>query len=190
MFRDNFQDYTESTVRNGQITTEDLATDSQITKRFPKRAVVKVNMSPQRIHAENSPTFNITAAQVLQKDRITLKQSTCLSLTVRLKLKGRLWPTSSDQVWFCVVPALVVILNNIQTCWLLKRKMKKDSRSSWMDLWYQGESQKPLKKTPNTAVHQQFMSLSHICIPVQSFHDTKHKVHKKKLTNLIYSFKF
>lgn len=71
MFRDNFQDYTESTVRNRQITTEDLATDSQITKRFPKRAVVKVNMSPQRIHAENSPTFNITAAQVLQKDRST-----------------------------------------------------------------------------------------------------------------------
>lgn len=45
--------------------------DSQITKMFPKRAAAKVSMSPQRSHAENSPTFNITASQVLQKDRST-----------------------------------------------------------------------------------------------------------------------
>lgn len=30
--------------------------------------------------------------------------------------------TSSDQVWFGVVPALIIILYYIQTCWLLTQK--------------------------------------------------------------------
>lgn len=36
--------------------------------------------------------------------------------------------TPSDQVWFSVVPALIVVLNHVQACWLLTQyeRMKKD----------------------------------------------------------------
>lgn len=36
--------------------------------------------------------------------------------------------TPSDQVWFSVVPALIVVLNYVQACWLLTQdeKIKKD----------------------------------------------------------------
>lgn len=70
-----------------------------------------------------------------------------------------------------------------------KKKKKIQDRAGWIC-----DSRESLgeitEENSKHCVEQQFMSLSCICIPVQSFHDTKQKVHKKETNQFNVFIKF